>query len=44
MESQNIEFRAVVNFLTYEDANAKKTNRRLADVYGYSSPKWSAKF
>ena len=38
MECQNIEFRAV----TKEGANAKETNRRMADVYGDdSSTKYS---
>ena len=46
MESQNIEFRAVIKFLTKEGAKAKD----VADVYGDSSPKystvakWSAEF
>ena len=50
MESQNIEFRAVIKFLTKEDAKAKEIHRRMADVYGDSSPKystvakWSAEF
>ena len=50
MENQNIEFRAVIKFLTKEDAKAKEINRRMADVYGDSSPKystvakWSAEF
>ena len=50
MESQNIEFRAVIKFLTMEGAKAKETHRRMADVYGDSSPKystvakWSAEF
>ena len=50
MESQNIEFRAVIKFLTKEGANAKEIHRRMADVYGDSSPKystvakWSAEF
>ena len=48
MESQNIEFRAVIKFLTKEGAKAKDIHRRMADVY--SSPKystvakWSAEF
>ena len=37
MESQNIEFRAV----TKEGAKAKEIHRRMADVYGDSSPKYS---
>ena len=50
MESQNIEFRAVIKFLTEEGAKAKEIHRRMADVYGDSSPKystvakWSAEF
>ena len=50
MESQNIEFRAVIKFLTKEGAKAKETHRSMADVYGDSSPKystvakWSAEF
>ena len=50
MESQNIEFRAVIKFLTKEGAKAKEIYRRMADVYGDSSPKystmakWSAEF
>ena len=50
MESQNIEFRAVIKFLTKEGAKAKEICRRMADVYGDSSPKystvakWSAEF
>ena len=50
MESQNIEFRAVIKFLTKEGAKAKEIHRPMADVYGDSSPKystvakWSAEF
>ena len=50
MESRNIEFRAVIKFLTKEDAKVKEIHRRMADVYGDSSPKystvakWSAEF
>ena len=50
MESQNIEFRAVIKFLTKEGAKAKEIHQRMADVYGDSSPKystvakWSAEF
>ena len=50
MENQNIEFRAVIKFLTKEGAKAKEIHRRMADVYGDSSPKystvakWSAEF
>ena len=29
MESQNIEFGAVINFLTKEDANAKEIHRNM---------------
>ena len=50
MESQNIEFRAVIKFLIKEGAKAKEINWHMADVYGYSSlkystvAKWSAEF
>ena len=50
MESQNIKFRAVIKFLTKEGAKAKEIHQHMADVYGYSSPKystvakWSAEF
>ena len=50
MESQNIEFRAVIKFLIKEGAKAKEIHRRKADVYGNSNPKystvakWSAEF
>ena len=50
MERQNIEFRAVIKFLTKEGAKAKDIHWRMADVYGDSSPKystvakWSAEF
>ena len=50
MESQNIEFRAVIKFLTKEGAKAKEVHWCMADVYGDSSPKystvakWSAEF
>ena len=50
MESQNIEFRAVIKFVTKEGAKAKEIHWRMADVYGDSSPKystvakWSAEF
>ena len=37
MESQNIEFRAVIKFLTKEGAKAKEIHWRMADVYGDSS-------
>ena len=38
MESQNIEFRTVIQFLTNEDVNAKEIHRRMADVYSDSGP------
>ena len=41
MESQNIEFRGVIKFLTKEGTKAKEIHRRMADVYGESSPKYS---
>ena len=50
MESQNIEFRAVIKFLSKEGAKAKEIHRHLSDVYVDSSPKystvakWSAEF
>ena len=50
MESQNIEFRAVIKFLTKEGAKAKEIHRHMVDVYGDSSRKnstvanWSAEF
>ena len=50
MESQNIEFRTVIKFLTKEGAKAKEIHWHMADVYGDSSPKystvakWSAEF
>ena len=50
MESQNIEFRAVIKFLTKDGAKAKKIHWRMADVYGERSTKysrvakWSAEF
>ena len=40
MESQNIEFRAVIKFLTKEGAKAKEIHWRMADVYGDSIPQW----
>ena len=42
MESQNIEFKAVIKFLTKEGANAKEIHQCMADVYGDSSPKQSS--
>ena len=50
MESQNIEFRTVIKFLTKEGARAKEIHLRIADVYDDSSTKystvakWSAEF
>ena len=50
MESQNIEFRAVIKFLTKDGAKVKEIHRCMTDVYGDSSPKystvakWSAEF
>ena len=50
MESQNIKLRAVIKFPTKEGTKAKEIHRRMADVYGDSSPKystvakWSAEF
>ena len=41
MESQNIEFRAVIKFLTKEGAHAKGIHLRMADVYDDSSTKYS---
>ena len=41
MESQNIEFRAVIKFFTEEGANAKEIHQPLGDVYGNSSAKYS---
>ena len=41
MESQNIEFRSVTKFLTKEGAKTKEMHRRMVDVYGDSSPKYS---
>ena len=46
----NIEFRAVIKFLTKKGAKAKETHWCMADVYGDSNPKystvakWSAEF
>ena len=50
MESQNIEFRAVIKSLTKEGAKTKEIHWPMAHVYGDSSPKystvakWSAEF
>ena len=41
MESQNIEFRAVIKFVTKEGANAKEIHQCMADVYGNSGSKYS---
>ena len=41
MESQKNEFRAVIKFLTKEGSKAKEIHRRMADVCGDSSPKYS---
>ena len=42
MESQTIEFRAVIKFVTKEGANAKEIHQRMADVDSHSKPKYSA--
>ena len=45
MESQNIEFRAVIKFLTKEGAKAKEIHRRMADVMvivAQSIPQWQS--
>ena len=46
MESQNIEFRAVIKFLTKEGAKAKEIHRCMADVYmvivAQSIPQWQS--
>ena len=50
MENQNVEFKAVIKFLTVEGSNAKENHRRMAEVYGDSDPaystvtQWSAEF
>ena len=41
MESKNIESRASIKFLSKDGANAKEIHRRMADVCGDSSPKYS---
>ena len=41
MESQIIEFRVGVKFLTNEGTNAKEIHQSMADEYGGSSPKYS---
>ena len=38
MESQNIEFGAVIKFLPKESANAKEIHWYMADVYGDRCP------
>ena len=50
IENQNIEFRAVIKFLTKEGTNAKEIHKRMTGVYGDRSPacstatKWSGEF
>ena len=50
MENQNIEFRALIKFLTKEGKNAKEIHKRMTGVYGDSSPaystvaKWAGEF
>ena len=50
MENQNIEFRAVIKFLTKEGTHAKEIHKRITGVYGDSSPtystvaKWAGEF
>ena len=41
MESNNIKFKAIIKFLIMVDANTKEIRRRMADMYGDSSPKCS---
>ena len=41
LENKNIESRAVIKFLSKDDANAKEIHLHMADVYGDSSPKFS---
>ena len=41
MESHNIKFKAVIKFLITADGNYKEIYRRMADMYGDSSPKCS---
>ena len=41
MESQNIQLRAAISFLTTESANAKEIRRCIADVYSDRTPKYS---
>ena len=41
MESQIIEFRAGIRFLTKEGANAKEIHQSMADENGDGSPKYS---
>ena len=43
MEIQNIEFRAVIKFLTKGGANAIEPRWHIADVYGDSNLKYSTK-
>ena len=42
MERQNIEFRAVIKFLTKEGANVKEIHWRMAYVYDDSIPQWQS--
>ena len=45
MESQNIEFRAVIKFLTKEGAKAKEIHRRMAMcmvIVAQSIPQWQS--
>lgn len=50
MENLNLDFRAVIKFLTTDGANARDIYRSMADVYDDNSPqyftvaKWSAEF
>ena len=50
MENQNIEFRAVIMFITKEGTKVKEIHWCMADVYGDNTPrystvaKWSAEF
>ena len=50
MENQNIEFRAVIKFLTKEGINVKEIHKRMTGVYSDSSPaystvaKWASEF
>ena len=50
MENKNIEFRAVIRFLTKEGTNATEIHKLMTGVYGDSSPaystvaKWAGEF